>query len=159
MNRIGQNQTERSELTGLTPVQERAAIMLASGSSVVSVAEELKVSRGTIYEWRKLITFKCYINAQNRDYIDGIRGGIMSLADEAIAAIRDRLHSDNETTRLKAAMWVADKAKEFQVGETDAIAAIKAECTSPMLGGWEEQLDEDSYRKRLKELVLKDDRK
>lgn len=146
----------RSGVTGLTPQQERAAIMLASGSSVLSVAEELKVSRGTIYEWRRLITFRCYVNEQSKDYVDTIKGGVMSLADEAIAAIRDSLHSENEATRLKAAMWVADKAKDYQVGETNAVEAVKKECTTAMFSGWDEQLDEGVYKQKLKELGLKD---
>ena len=146
----------RSGVTGLTPQQERTAIMLASGSSVLSVAEELKVSRGTIYEWRRLITFRCYVNEQSKDYVDTIKGGVMSLADEAIAAIRDSLHSENEATRLKAAMWVADKAKDYQVGETNAVEAVKKECTTAMFSGWDEQLDEGVYKQKLKELGLKD---
>ena len=146
----------RDGATGLTPLQERAAVMLASGSSVVSVAEELKVSKGTIYQWRRLITFTCYLNEQKKDFVDTIKGGVMSLADEAIAAIRDSLHSDNEATRLKAAMWVADKAKEFNVGDTDAKVAVRKECTAEMFGGWNEQFDETTYRQRLKELGLKE---
>lgn len=146
----------RDGATGLTPLQERAAIMLASGSSVVSVAEELKVSKGTIYQWRRLITFTCYLNEQKKDFVDTIKGGVMSLADEAIAAIRDSLRSDNEATRLKAAMWVADKAKEFNVGDTDAKVAVRKECTAEMFGGWNEQFDEATYRQRLKELGLKE---
>lgn len=130
--------------------------MLASGYSVLSVAEELKVSRGIIYEWRRLITFRCYVNEQSKDYVDTIKGGVMSLADEAIAAIRESLHSDNEATRLKAAMWVADKAKDYQVGETNVIEAVKRECTTAMFDGWEEQLDERTYKQKLKELGLKD---
>lgn len=157
MNRIGQNQTEiRSEVTGLTPLQERAAILLASGDSVVSVAEELRISRGTLYEWRKLVTFKCYMSEQNKDYIDSVKGGIMSLADEAIGAIRDSLHSDNEQTRLKAAIWVAEKVKDFQVGQTDAREAVKAEYTGGMFSEFDNRLDIEGYQKRLKELGLKD---
>ena len=157
MSSSKQYKTEvRNEITGLTPQQERAAIMLASGSSVVSVAEELNISKGTIYQWRRLITFTCYLNEQKKDFVDTIKGGVMSLADEAIAAIRDSLHSDNEATRLKAAMWVADKAKEFNVGETDAKVAVRKECTAEMFGGWNEQLDEHTYRQRLKELGLKE---
>lgn len=157
MSSSKQYKTEvRNEETGLTPLQERAAIMLASGSSVVSVAEELNISKGTLYQWRRLVTFTCYQNEQKKDYLDTIRGGVMSLADEAIAAIRDSLHSDNEATRLKAAMWVADKAKEYQVGETDAKIAIRKECTAEMFGGWEEQFDEATYRQKLKELGLKE---
>ena len=99
MNNIRQNQTEkesRSGVTGLTPQQEKAAILLASGNSVVSVAEELNVSRGTLYEWKKLLTFQCYMNEQKQGYVDSLRGGIMNLAEEAIGAIRESLNSDNE---------------------------------------------------------------
>ena len=156
MSSSKQYKTEvRNEITGLTPQQERAAIMLASGNSVVSVAEELNISKGTIYQWRRLITFTCYLNEQKKDFVDTIKGGVMSLADEAIAAIRDSLHSDNEATRLKAAMWVADKAKEYQVGETDVREAVKKEFTTEMFDEWGEKIDEEGYKRRLQELGLK----
>lgn len=158
MNNIRQNQTEkesRSGVTGLTPQQEKAAILLASGNSVVSVAEELNVSRGTLYEWKKLLTFQCYMNEQKQGYVDSLRGGIMNLAEEAIGAIRESLNSDNEQVRLKAAMWVADKVKDYQVGQTDAREAVKQECTTEMFDGWGEKIDEDEYKRRLKELGLK----
>ena len=96
------------------------------------------------------------MNEQSKDYVDTIKGGVMSLADEAIAAIRDSLHSENEATRLKAAMWVADKAKDYQVGETNAVEAVKKECTTAMFSGGDEQLDEGVYKQKLKELGLKD---
>jgi len=41
--------------SGLTPIQEKAAIMLANGDSVTLVAETLNVNRTTIYQWQQKV--------------------------------------------------------------------------------------------------------
>lgn len=53
-NRKQQNPTkaeakrEVSTITGLTPIQEQAAILLANGESVTAVANKLNINRMTI---------------------------------------------------------------------------------------------------------------
>ena len=44
--------------TELTPVQERAIYLLASGKSITDVAKEINTDRGTIYNWFLLSEFK-----------------------------------------------------------------------------------------------------
>ena len=155
-NKIAQNPTEKTDVnsqTGLTPIQEQAAIMLASGKSMTEVAELLSVNRGTLYEWQKIVTFQCYFNQQSNEYKENLRNGLFGLIGEALTAISDCLHSDNETTRLKAAMWVIEKAKEQPTGNTDVKAALKEQCTHPV--GWDmEMFDEDEYRREIKRLGL-----
>lgn len=111
--------------TGLTPNQERAAIMLASGKGITAVSEELGINRQTIYKWQTLITFRCYYNRQCQDYRDNIVNGLYGLADDAITAIRESLK--NPTTRLKAAMWIVERIDRLEdIEETDARAELKA---------------------------------
>lgn len=61
-NRMQQNPTETTLESGLTPIQEQAAIMLASGENITSVSEKLNLNRSTIYQWQQKITFQCFFS-------------------------------------------------------------------------------------------------
>lgn len=150
---------EVSKETGLTPLQEQTAILLASGGTITEVAEQLSLNRGTIYKWQKQITFKCFFNRQCADNRGNLVTGLFGLANEALSTIRDCLHSENEQTRLKAAMWLTDKIKDVPVGQTDVIAAVKKECTnSPFDWDMEEnKLDEQKFNATLKQLGIEND--
>lgn len=52
-NRMQQNPTETTLESGLTPIQEQAAIMLASGENITSVSEKLNLNRSTITNGNK----------------------------------------------------------------------------------------------------------
>ena len=56
MNENRQKPTESTTESGLTPIQEQAAILLASGENVTSVSEKLNLNRSTIYQWQQKIT-------------------------------------------------------------------------------------------------------
>lgn len=146
-----------SQDTGLTPIQEQAATMLASGVSVTDVAEKLNVSRAAIYLWQKQTTYKVYFNKLCSNSRNTLIVGLYCLADEALRTIRESLRSENEKVRLKAAMWVTDKLQNIEIGETDVITAIRKECTYN--DNWydhEPTFHEQEYKYRLKELGLKE---
>ena len=148
-----------SQSTGLTPTQEQAATLLASGVSVTDVATQLDVSRATIYVWQKQTTFKCYFNRRCSDARSSLVVGLYGLANEALQTIRESLQSQNEQVRLKAAMWITDKLQSIEIAETDVLTAIRKEATHPDSGNmWDTDsyFHEDEYRDRLKELGLKE---
>ena len=64
MDKTQQNLTNLTLVTGLTPVQEQAAMLLASGESVTEVASKVNVNRATIYLWQQKINFQCFLNQQ-----------------------------------------------------------------------------------------------
>lgn len=148
--------TEINHQTGLTPTQEQAAMLLASGESLTAVAEKVNVNRSTIYKWQTLITFQCFFNRQCADYRANLRNGLFGLADEALAAIRNSLHSDNESIRLKAAMWLTEKIELADTGSTDVKEVLKAKNTKNSLADWGDltTFDEDSFNADLKRLGL-----
>lgn len=150
---------EVNKETGLTPIQEQTAILLASGETITAVAEQLSLNRGTIYKWQKQIAFNCFFNRQCADSKSNLIIGLFGLAHEALNTIKDCLHSDNEATRLKAAMWLTDKINNITVGQTDVIAAVKKECTKSALD-WDlgkDEFNERQYKEKLKELGVVDD--
>lgn len=147
--------TEIDHQTGLTPTQEQAAILLASGETLTAVAEKVNVNRSTIYKWQALITFQCFFNRQCADYRANLRNGLFGLADEALTAIRNSLHSDNESVRLKAAMWLTEKIELADTGQTDVKEALKAKNTKNTLADWSmSTFDEVGFNSDLRRLGL-----
>lgn len=157
-NRKQQKATEMADVpevntqTGLTPIQEQAAILLASGDSFTAVAEKVSVNRSTLYKWQMQITFQCFFNQQCNDYKNNLKNGLFGLANEALSAIRDCLHSDNEATRLKAAMWVTDKVELSEIGKSDVREAVKDKHITSSLNDWGDfsNFDEKGYKTELR---------
>lgn len=148
-----------SSVTGLTPTQERACSLLASGAKTAEVAQKLDVPEQTIYLWQKQTTFVCYYNKQRSVIKNAAVQSLFGLMDEAVTAIRESLNSTNESVRLKAASYIIDKLQNVEVGKTDIIEAVKAEATYSDTEGWgitENVFHESEYRDRLQELGVKE---
>lgn len=122
--------TPAEQVTGLTPQQEQAAFLLASGESVTDVATKINVTRATIYLWLQKVGFKCFYNQQCQIIKDNIKNGIFGLYEDALQAVRDTLKSDNESARLKAAMYVIGKIELIDTSQQDPVEAIKKICTA-----------------------------
>ena len=148
-----------SSVTGLTPTQERACSLLASGAKTAEVAQKLDVPEQTIYLWQKQTTFVCYYNKQRSVIKNAAVQSLFGLMDEAVTAIRESLNSTNESVRLKAASYIIDKLQNVEVGKTDIVEAVRAEATYSDTEGWditENVFHEREYRDRLKELGVQE---
>lgn len=146
------NQQYRTE-SGLTPLQEQAAILLASGETITAISEKLDINRSTIYEWQGILTFRCFYNKQCEIIRERIKAGLFGLQDEAFNAIKDILKGDNQAMKLKAATWILDKASEASIGATDPIGILRDECRLPSgrSNNWEK------YGELLEEYHLQDE--
>ena len=153
-DKIQQNPT-KNVVTGLTPQQEKACIMLASGESYTAVAEQLDINRGTLYKWQSLPTFECYYNLQCKDYQDGVKNGLLGLHRRAIETITELMINGNESTRLRASIWVLDKVANINIGSVDVRAVLQNQCTSVDWGF--PDFDEKGYKKMLKEYGLSEE--
>lgn len=129
MSKTQQNLTKLTLVTGLTPQQEQAAVLLASGESVTDVASKVNVNRATIYLWQQKVNFQCFYNQQCRIIQDNIRNGLCGLYADALQAVRNCLQSTNEALRLKAAMYVIGKVEMIDTSRQDPEAEIKKLCT------------------------------
>jgi len=149
---------EVNGLTGLTPIQEQAAMLLASGETLTAVADKVNVNRSTIHKWQAQITFQCFFNRQCADLRSNLRNGLFGLADEALAAIRESLHSENESIRLKAAMWLTEKIELADTGSTDVKEVLKGKNTKNSLADWGDltTFDEKAFKDDCKKLGLDD---
>lgn len=154
MNKIQQKSTNSTLATGLTPIQEQAAVLLASGNSITDVASQINVNRATIYLWQQKITFQCFYNQQCKVIQDNIKNGLCGLHNEALAALKNCLQSDNDAIRLKAAMYVIGKVEMIDTSKQDPKEEIKKACTSYI--EWNvaqplENFDQQQYDELLKE--------
>lgn len=150
------NKINVSQITGLTPTQEQAATLLASGTSITEVADKLNVSRASLYIWQKQTTFQCYFNRCCNEARSTLMGGLYGLAQEALATIKDCLQSEDEKIKLKAAIWIADKIQSVEIREhTDIVAYLTDEAT--YAERYEEPyLHEEELKQKLEELGLQE---
>ena len=121
-----------SPVTGLTPQQEQACILLASGDCFTVVSEKLGVTRYTLYQWQQTDVFKCYYNEQLQHVKESLISGVLSMHRAALDTINDIMSNGSEATRLKAAMWVCDKVEALQTDFTDIRAMLAEQCTHPL---------------------------
>ena len=152
-NKSEQN-TTISPATGLTPQQEQACILLASGESYTAVAQRLNINRGTLYKWQDLLPFQCFYNKQCSDYKAEVRNALLGLHAEAVDTVKELMHNGGEATRLKAAIWLLVKIEAVEVGATDVRAVLKAQHTEPIFDLQTTSLNVKAYRQALKDMGL-----
>ncbi len=153
-NKNQQKPTERLNInveTGLTPLQEQAAFMIATGETITDVAKKMQLNRSTLYEWYKLITFQCFVNKISDDYRQHLRSGLYALSNDVLQTLKDCLQSSNDGVKLRAAMWLFDKVKDHPVINTDARDVIKRKCTHQFI------FDEEEYEEELRRYNLWED--
>ena len=156
-NRNEQNATT-SPTTGLTPQQEQACILLASGENVTTVADKLSLNRGTLYRWQQNKAFECFYNKQCQEYKEEVKNRLLGLHRQAMATMEQLIATGSEATRIKAAMWILGKVEAIEVGETSIRQALKAQCTTTDVdwGGFT-SFDNTEYKRKLKAYGLDDE--
>lgn len=155
-NNIEQNATI-SPTTGLTPQQEQACVLLASGESYTATAQRLGVNRGTLYKWQDNIAFQCFYNQQVKDYQAEVKNALLGLHSEAVETVRELLHTGGEQTRLKTALWLLEKIEAVEVGATDVREELRTQHTEPIFDLPQTSFNVKAYRQALKTMGLSDD--
>ena len=134
----------------LSPQQEQACLLLASGESYTAVAQRLGVNRGTLYKWQDNLAFRCFYNRLCAIYRAEIKNALVGLHKDAIKAISELLHSDSDNIRLKAATWVLDRIDIMSAETTQAQIIkelLKEKCTYKI--GSSIYFDDEDYNKLL----------
>lgn len=146
-----------SPTTGLTPQQEQAAIMLASGENLTGVARQLNLNRSTLYEWQENTAFQCFYNQQCQEHQQAVKNALFGLHSTAIDTLTDLLNNGNENTRLKASMWLLERVANTEVGETNIRAVLREKCTHDDLDINWAKLNEGEYKAELRRYGLSDE--
>ena len=124
-----QNETNLAEYkNGLTPLQEKIAIFLASGKQVTEAANELQVSRATIYRLFQDVVFMAYYDLLCNEIKINTKNNLLSLQGKAFEAINTALSSSNDLVKLKAATWLIEKIQGIEIGVTNPTSALKKQC-------------------------------
>lgn len=111
--------------TGLTAVQEKAAQLLLVGMSKTEIANELKIDRGTLYNWIDKLTFQAYMNKLFEEAKKNSELGLFSMVNKAVLALNSSLESDNKSVKLKAAIWLFETIKNMTPGESNPREIIR----------------------------------
>ncbi len=145
-----------NKATGLTPLQEQAIVLLLSGNNVSSVANQLSIDRGTIYQWQEKENFQAFYNSLQKKIKFETESGLMGMYNDAIQSLKNSLNSDNEQVRLKASIWLIEEIKSKQIGQSDPRILIKGKCTENGFNiDFGTHLNESEYQRLLKENNLK----
>ena len=96
------------EDSGLTVLQERAAVAIAAGKRISDIVNELGVPSRTLYDWLKIPEFIIHYKRLQKDVVLEIRGQLSTLADKAIGTLKMLMESGGEQSRLKAACYILD---------------------------------------------------
>ena len=115
--------------TGLTALQEKCAFLLAAGTRITDVAQQLGTSRGTLYRWLQQPAFLCYFNQSKKEVQQFVEGRLLSLHLKALEGIEASLDSHREDIRLKASTWVIEKVSQIPVGACDIRKVLLEEAT------------------------------
>lgn len=151
---LSDHQTINAE-TGLTSQQEKGAILLASGTKIEDVCQSLQIGRSTLYRWRRGDAFKCFLNLVTKDIKTYVETSVLDLHTDALRAVKDSLSSDNESVKLKAAIWILDKVTSIEVGETDIRAILMNQSqVSSGRDEWDREQKLNQYRNKLADIGL-----
>lgn len=143
-----------SKTTGLTPQQEKAVVLLATGHNMTSTAKQLNIERSTLYQWGAKDGFKAYFNTLISEIQENTKNSLFGLLDEALETLKNSLKSKNESVKLKAALCIIDRVKDVEVGQTDPIKMIREKCTHTFDGFEVDYFKEAFDEVRFEKLVL-----
>jgi len=102
-------------MSELSPIQQIAAVLLASGKTARDVAKEIDVTPETISHWRKITSFQALINDLKWEALNSARDEMQALTSKAVSTLKDVMQNGKtDTARLNAAEIVL-----AHVGMTD----------------------------------------
>ena len=100
----------------LTVTQEKVIELLLMSKSISEISTELKLSRTTIYEWKKDSIFEANFNIRKREIREKIDMELYRLTDSAVETIKNSLNSKNESVKLKTAVFLLNKVDSYKIG-------------------------------------------
>jgi len=121
-------------MSTLSPIQIKAATLLASGQKAKDVASEIICTPETISHWKKKPEFEAYLNQLRQDLLEQGRELLRSSVADAMTTMRDIVtNSKTDEVRRKAAMDILrmsgldgdQKSYGAGIGKTEASEIIK----------------------------------
>lgn len=106
----------------LTPQQQLAVDLLATGTNITTAAETVGVSRQTVSEWKNQhLGFQAALNAKRHELWDAMSDRLRNLLPKALDVVEAELAGDH---RLQAALQVLKAAGLYNVPTPDGPTEI-----------------------------------
>ena len=99
--------------------KQQALSLLASGSPMETVANNLGIHRSTLWRWKKDPKFVAEWNKMLDEMKERQTLALVKLQEEAIRALYSCLNGSNDTVRLSAALSVMERVDDLKVGYTE----------------------------------------
>ena len=125
--------------------QRQAIPLFLLGKTDTEVAEEIGVSRQTIWKWRREEDFDHDIVEAGEELLAQHTVAISELVKKSISSMSELLESSDNNLKLKVASTVLNAAKEWQRPEAPGHAAARSRLSEEQLeadlqiSNWEKQ--------------------
>ena len=125
--------------------QRKAIPLLLLGKTDAEVAEEIGVSRQTIWKWRREEDFDHDIVEAGEELLAQHTVAISELVKKSLSAMSDLLEDADNNLKLKVASTVLNAAKEWKRPEAPGHTAARSRLSEEQLeatmrmDGWEKQ--------------------
>jgi hypothetical protein len=98
------------ESAQLTPKQDHAATLLASGMSVKNCAETIDAGLRTVYDWLEKDEFRKLVGQYQAAMVDEALGKLADKAAKAVQTLADCLDSqESDSVKVRAALGILDQ--------------------------------------------------
>lgn len=114
----------------LPPVQEQAALLLATGKQKTSVAKSCKISRETLHQWLKLPEFQAQLKENRRKLFEEGLGDAIANLQIAVECLVNVCSDKNAppAARISAASKLIDTAGRWTVvDQEERLKAIETQ--------------------------------
>ena len=125
------------EETSIVPVelsdrQQLAMPLVVAGKADKEVADEVKVTRETVWRWRHQPEFIAALNTYRKEVFGATKERLRDLVTGAVEALAEGLADENPRVRVQAAVHILKAAKLYgerlpPIGPTTTEAVIAAE--------------------------------
>ena len=90
----------------LSPQQQQAVLLLATGQSGRDTAKQVGVTPECVSHWRRIPAFRAALDTLRQEAVEHAKDALRDLALEAVATLRDCLREKDAALRLRAATAV-----------------------------------------------------
>ena len=117
---------------------EKAASLAFFGADLARIAEKMEVSYDTARDWKKFEVWDATLDRLRETQRQAATNKIDVLTIRAIEGLESSLQSENESIRLRAAIWFLERGKPTIQDKSDALLNNGSCCESFDFQNWQD---------------------